>query len=79
MKVKFANLGLLLSVLLFTAQAALGQTAQITGRVADSTNAVVPDAKINVRNVETGIENPTSTNESGYYTVPLLPPGRYEV
>ncbi|MCI0626751.1 MAG: TonB-dependent receptor [Acidobacteria bacterium] len=79
MKVRYANLALLLSVLLFTTQAALGQTAQITGRVADSTNAVVPDAKINVRNVDTGIENPTSTNESGYYTVPLLPPGKYEI
>jgi len=79
MKVRYANFALLLSVLLLAPEAALGQTAQITGRVADSTNAIVPDAKINVRNVNTGIENPTSTNESGYYTVPLLPPGNYEI
>jgi len=56
-----------------------GQTAQITGRVADSTEAVVPAVKIRVTNVNTGIARDTQTNSEGYYSVPLLPPGEYRM
>ncbi len=59
--------------------AALAQTAQITGRVTDSTGAVVPGTTITVRQVATGIDRKVATNEAGYYTVPLLPPGEYRV
>ena len=55
------------------------QTAQITGRVSDPSDAVLPDADITVTNVDTGIETITSTNDAGYYNAALLPPGTYRI
>ncbi|MGH9429073.1 MAG: carboxypeptidase-like regulatory domain-containing protein, partial [Terriglobia bacterium] len=50
---------------------AFPQTAQITGRIADSSGAMVPAAEVEVINVGTGIKQGASSNEEGYYTVPL--------
>lgn len=60
---------------------ALGQVnwASITGIVTDSAQAVVPGAKITVRNLDTGITRTVESNQEGYYTVPNLDPGRYEL
>jgi len=58
---------------------ALAQQAQITGRVTDATSAVVVGAEISVSSLDTGVVRSASTNESGYFTVPLLPAGRYRV
>jgi hypothetical protein len=52
-------------------------TAQITGRVTDATQAVVPNAEVLVINVDTGLERRTASNDEGYYAVTLLPPGQY--
>jgi Carboxypeptidase regulatory-like domain len=57
----------------------LAQTAQITGRVTDSTAAVIPEVSIDVVSLQTGSKRTTSTNGEGYYTVPLLPPGGYRM
>ncbi len=54
-------------------------TAQITGRITDPTGAVVPKAEVEVTNVDTGIRWQTTSNESGYYTLPVLPPGNYRL
>jgi hypothetical protein len=54
-------------------------TAQITGRVSDPSDAVVAGAAIHVRNLDTGVQRETTTTPAGYYTVPLLDPGSYEV
>jgi hypothetical protein len=59
-----------------------GQTAgagTITGTLTDQQNAVVPDASVTVHNTDTGIDRATSTNGSGIYVAPFLPPGHYEV
>ena len=64
---------------LLLACAAMAQTAQLSGRVTDSAGAVVPGAEITVRNTSTGAERQTQTNEVGLYTIPLLPPGAYEI
>jgi len=60
-------------------QAMFGQTAQITGRVVDTTEAIVIGTNISVINPQTGLKWQASTNESGYYAVPLLPPGQYDI
>ncbi len=75
-KMFLALLALALSAL---APAALGQTATITGRVTDSSGAVIPGTHITVINEATSVERAVETNEVGYYTVPLLPPGRYRI
>lgn len=61
--------------------AALGQaqTATVTGRVTDSTGAVVPGTQITITSVATGASRAVQANEVGLYTVPLLPPGEYRM
>lgn len=66
-------LGLILSV------AAFSQVATLTGRITDPSGAVVPQATVVARAVETGVSTATESTSDGYYTLPALPPGRYEV
>ena len=66
-------------VLLFATSLAFAQSdsGSISGFAKDSSGAVVPKAKVVVSNENTGEEHPVNTNDSGYYTVPNLPPGIY--
>ena len=54
-------------------------TGTITGLVIDSGGAVVPGAKVAIREVSTNATVNTVTTEAGSYTVPSLPIGSYEV
>jgi hypothetical protein len=49
----------------------------ISGKVTDSTGAVIPGATITITNQGTGQERTTSTDNIGQYTVTLLPIGTY--
>ena len=53
--------------------------ANVTGSVTDEGEAVIPGASVVIRNVDTGIETKSETNESGYYTLISLQPGPYEL
>jgi hypothetical protein len=53
------------------------QDAVVSGRVSDSSQAVVPGARVEIVNIATNIANRTTANEVGYYTFPPLPPGSY--
>lgn len=64
---------------LLLALAAFGQTAQITGRVVDASDAVMPNVSVEVTNERTGLIRKSETNADGYYSVPLLPPGAYRM
>lgn len=57
----------------------VAQTAQITGRVSDASGGVVGRADVRARNNATGADRKTVSNELGLYTIPLLPPGVYEI
>src|ERR1051326_7572312 len=54
-------------------------TGTILGTVQDSSGAVVSGAKITVTNAGTNQANTTSTNDSGYYEIPYLKPGEYDL
>jgi len=54
-------------------------TGQLTGRITDSTGAVLPAVKVTLKQVNTGLTRTAETNNEGYYTAALLPPGTYEV
>ena len=58
---------------------AVAQQASVQGVVTDSSGASVPSAKISVRNVRTGLQQVVETNAQGFYSVPFLVPGVYEV
>ncbi len=59
--------------------AAWGQTAELSGNVADSSHAAIPAASLTIHNEETRAERTTTTSSEGFYLFPLLPPGRYTV
>jgi hypothetical protein len=54
-------------------------TGSIFGTVSDPTGAVIPDARVKVLNVQTGIAQETLTNGSGNYVFPSLASGDYTV
>lgn len=45
----------------------------------DSSQAAAPGAAVIVLNVETQASRKTISNEQGFFTLPLLPPGPYQV
>ncbi|HEY6345892.1 MAG TPA: TonB-dependent receptor [Bryobacteraceae bacterium] len=54
-------------------------TASLTGLVKDSSEAVVPGAKVTARNTATGAERSTVSNGDGYYFLANLPIGTWEI
>ena len=69
------------SLLCLLALPALAQldTATISGRVTDSSGAVVAGAQITVVDVDTNFTSDTKTNVEGFYRVPSLRPGPYRL
>ena len=66
-------------VFAFSAASAFAQlsSATLNGVVRDSTGAVIAKASVTLGNVDTGIERPGSSNESGNYVFADIVPGRY--
>lgn len=54
-------------------------TATFFGTVTDASGAVVPGARVTVRNIQTGLERQTTTDETGSFVVSQLPVGVYTV
>lgn len=54
-------------------------TAGISGTVKDETGALLPGARITVKNLETGVTRTALTDSAAFYHLPGLPPGNYEV
>ncbi|HWQ52120.1 MAG TPA: TonB-dependent receptor [Bryobacteraceae bacterium] len=67
-------------MLLFSAGAwAQEFRATLVGRVADPSGAPVPGASLVATQVETNMQYRAVTTETGDYTLPFLPPGRYRL
>ncbi len=71
----------LLAVLITISSLGVGQstTGSIYGSVADPTGAVVPGATVTVKNVQTGLSETQTSNNSGEYTFTTINPGDYTV
>src|SRR5260370_19558270 len=54
-------------------------TGEITGTVTDPSGAAVSGAKIVVVNTATSAERVVTSNETGNYDLPALPPGTYDL
>ena len=54
-------------------------TGAITGLVTDASGGVLPGVTVDVGNQETGQSRTAVTAADGFYTIPLLNPGRYQV
>ncbi|HEX8922466.1 MAG TPA: carboxypeptidase-like regulatory domain-containing protein, partial [Pyrinomonadaceae bacterium] len=64
---------------LFVHATAQTVTGTLQGTVSDTNGAVVPNATVTVRNVETGLERTLSTNGEGFYVSSNLPLGKYNI
>ena len=76
-----ASVFILLAIAVLDSGQAYAQVAGATlsGTVTDQSGAVVPQAAVSVKNVETGITRTTTASTAGFYSVPNLLPGTYEV
>ncbi len=69
-----------LCILLFTLTlAAQVQNGQFSGTVTDPSGAAVPNAKVTVSNAATGLSVTATSNATGSYSIPELPPGTYKI
>jgi Carboxypeptidase regulatory-like domain len=75
--VVFAILGIMLAIPL----GVFGQvtTATIIGTLSDSGGGQVPNAKVTVRNLDTGLTRSVMSGEDGSYRIEFLPVGNYSI
>ena len=68
-------------IALCVAVPALAQPAvvRLSGRVTDPQQAPVSGAMVAARNVATAVEVTTTSGSDGYYSLPSLPPGMYDI
>ena len=70
----------LLVVLSFaTSSAAQTERASLSGRLTDPNGGVVPNAQVELTNIDTNIRTTTTTNGEGLYAFPNVRPGRYRL
>ncbi len=74
-------LSAIVALLLLSAAMLYGQAVNGTliGTVTDSTGASVPNSKVTITEANTGVSRGATTNESGNFSFPDLPPGTYTV
>jgi hypothetical protein len=66
-------------VLVLSSLALAQSTATLQGTVTDTSNAAVPGAKIVVHSQDTGVERTIQSNQDGFYLLPGLLPGTYQI
>src|SRR5580658_2952184 len=76
MKCPALALFLLLTVVVACAQT---ESARISGRVTDQTDAVIAGAECKITNLETNVSTITTTNQDGIYVIPDLRPAAYRL
>jgi hypothetical protein len=75
----FPRIARLVGALFAAVLHAQSPTATLVGTVRDASSASVAGAAIGVRNVDTGAIRNGQSQPHGEFTVPNLPPGKYEV
>src|SRR5712664_2073490 len=75
------SLLLVFALLLLSAASMFAQVtgATLSGKITDSSGAVVVGARIVIEKMDTGITREAMTNAEGLYSAPNLAPGNYEV
>jgi Carboxypeptidase regulatory-like domain/TonB dependent receptor-like, beta-barrel/TonB-dependent Receptor Plug Domain len=53
--------------------------ATLSGQVTDASGAVIPHAQVSIKNTATGVTRDVTTDTAGFYSVPNLLPGSYDV
>src|SRR5579883_602107 len=80
---KYRLLVLAVTIVLFLCFSVSGNaqavSATLLGSINDKTGASIPNAKVSIKEISTGITHEATTNASGNYTFPDLAPGAYSV
>lgn len=71
----FLTIGILLPIRAYAQIAG----ATLSGTVTDQSGGVVPQTAISIKNIATGVTRTSTTSSAGFYSVPNLLPGDYEV
>ncbi|MBI3208663.1 MAG: TonB-dependent receptor [Candidatus Solibacter usitatus] len=66
-------------LLAFLTHIAFAQNGAIQGVVKDQSDAVIAAAQVTLLNLETGLRRDSISNDSGIYSFPSVPVGRYKV
>ncbi|MBT9333136.1 TonB-dependent receptor [Paracidobacterium acidisoli] len=66
-------------LLIATAVSAFGQTARFTGQVTDQQGAAIPNAQVEILNLDSMQSRQIRTDSTGSYAAPYLPAGRYQI
>ena len=72
-------LGLLAFILVCATGAVAQDSANISGQVVDPSGSSVKEAIVTARNVDTGLERATTSDDRGRYQIQALPPGQFEI
>src|SRR5271170_4754579 len=75
----FGSFFLICSLMILSGTAWGAVTGSISGTVKDPSGRAIPDAKVTAREVNTGISHETRSSAGGYYALPVLPVGHYEL
>ncbi len=70
---------ILLTCLCFCVLQAQEYRSTITGRITDPSGSTVANVKVTATKLDTNSKFPTRSGPEGFYTIPQLPPGAYEV
>ncbi|MGH9776189.1 MAG: TonB-dependent receptor domain-containing protein [Candidatus Acidiferrales bacterium] len=73
------RLTVFLAAVLFLPLLAHAQSARVSGTVTDSSGGVVSHAKVTFTNTATNSVRTTESSDAGYYSVPDLAPGLYNI
>lgn len=79
LSVRVVAAALLLSLCLFPSVAAAQATGAITGVATDASGAVLPGVTVDVASRDTGQVRTATTGADGFFTIPLVNPGVYQV
>jgi len=69
----------ILAILLAAPAAAQQGTASVLGAVVDQSGSVLPGVTVTAKNQEQGTVRSAMTNAEGFYRIPVLVPGLYEI
>src|ERR1041385_6533048 len=75
--VRLIMCGLFICSVVFTTHAQF--RAGVQGTISDSAGALVPDAKVVLKDTETGKTQEATSNAEGFYRISGLAPGKYEL
>jgi carboxypeptidase family protein len=76
---RFAKTLLFMAAIAASAISLQAQDGQVSGQIVDTSQSLVPNAKVTLTRVESGDQRINTSNSQGYYSFPLLLPGHYNL